>query len=293
MDSLVTAAKEYLNAGLSIIALSGKMPNGKVHPHGLNEPLSGAIRPHTEPWGYNYDSDCEGCQDDDLIEKVFNHEDTTGIGIVLGNGLCVVDIDGEDGAKTFTELVPREAWRHTASVSTGRGMHLYFMRFLETRTTKLGEKLDLKGVGGYVAAPPSLHPSGTRYEWMVPLLVDGRVCVEYLPDELEEFLRAREILNDTKVRREPASMFTMDPTTKPWTWARVDVDVNLSGLVNTVVNSKDGERNNVLNWAAYRAMEDGVPYTDALRELGAAAADAGLEAQEIQQTIRSAYRGHR
>lgn len=276
MHELVTAAGEYLNAGLSVIALAGKHPNGAIHHRGLNEPLAGAIR---------------GEEDKALVHRVFTHSDTTGVGIVLPDYLVVIDIDGEEGARVFREMVPTDEWRDAAVASTGRGLHLYYLSGRPRRTTKLGEKLDLKGVGGYVAAPPSLHPSGTRYEWLAGLVVDGRVVTQYLPDSIEGFLDAREKMQEATVRRPVMTRMVLDPESN----AMVPVEVvgTTDGLVNTILNAKDGERNNILNWAAYRAKENGVPYEDALRELGTAAADAGLEAHEIRQTIRSAYRSKR
>jgi hypothetical protein len=50
-----------------------------------------------------------------------------------------------------------------------RGLHLYFRHpggELPTRIG-LGSGLDLKGDGGYVVAPPSKHPSGATYEWII------------------------------------------------------------------------------------------------------------------------------
>src|SRR5829696_5442263 len=50
-----------------------------------------------------------------------------------------------------------------------RGLHLYFRHpggELPTRIG-LGNGLDLKGDGGYVVAPPSKHPSGANYEWII------------------------------------------------------------------------------------------------------------------------------
>lgn len=50
---------------------------------------------------------------------------------------------------------------------TDRGFHVYF-RAADLRTVDLGDG-ELRGAGGYVVLPPSVHPSGTRYTWLVPL----------------------------------------------------------------------------------------------------------------------------
>jgi hypothetical protein len=53
---------------------------------------------------------------------------------------------------------------------TGRGRHIWFkMPAVPIRNSlgKVGTGLDVRGTGGYVLAPPSIHPSGRPYEWSV------------------------------------------------------------------------------------------------------------------------------
>lgn len=92
-----------------------------------------------------------------------------GVGIVLGEvsgGLAVRDFD-EAGAYAQWAAGHPELARTLPTVETSRGRHVYF-RCPEARTLKLpgGE---LRAVGAYVLAPPSLHPSGCQYRWTVGL----------------------------------------------------------------------------------------------------------------------------
>ena len=69
----------------------------------------------------------------------------------------------------------------TLCVKTGRlgtdghrkGCHYYFRSpegaAIRNSAGTLGKGLDIRGEGGYVVAPPSLHPSGLLYEWMDPV----------------------------------------------------------------------------------------------------------------------------
>lgn len=82
------------------------------------------------------------------------------IGIVCGHGLIVIDIDGKEGEAWIAE---REM-PITLSATSGRGRHLYY-RGSATGGIDIAPKVDLLGSGRYVVAPPSLHPSGVRYEW--------------------------------------------------------------------------------------------------------------------------------
>jgi hypothetical protein len=89
------------------------------------------------------------------------------IGIVTGkiSDLTVLDCDSEE-AIAFVE---KKRVRLTKQVQTSNGRHYYF-RYLQGSTNFQShpewQKIDLRSEGGYVAAPPSIHPSGAAYAWM-------------------------------------------------------------------------------------------------------------------------------
>lgn len=87
------------------------------------------------------------------------------IGLATGGGLVVIDVDGEAEAAGLKAIAAqRGKLAATAVVRTGRGFHLYFKG--EYNTTKKVQGLLVRGSGGYVILPPSLHPSGVRYQWL-------------------------------------------------------------------------------------------------------------------------------
>src|SRR5207247_9654927 len=72
----------------------------------------------------------------------------------------------EAQGRPFEPLPPTRS-----AYSGGGGLHLIFAarQDLEMRnTTALGgyPGLDVRGEGGYIVVPPSLHESGRRYMWM-------------------------------------------------------------------------------------------------------------------------------
>ncbi len=92
-----------------------------------------------------------------------------------GRWLFVVDVDEHDeannGVETWAELEETygklpETW--TVLSPTGRGRHLYFSAPEEIRngkTSRLGAGVDVRGNGGQVCAPPTIHPKGGQYVW--------------------------------------------------------------------------------------------------------------------------------
>lgn len=78
----------------------------------------------------------------------------------LSNGLAVIDFDLQKGARSNDLDLPV-----TLEVTTGNGFHLWFKSVQEIRNSagKLGQGIDIRGWGGYVVAPPSVHRSGRIY----------------------------------------------------------------------------------------------------------------------------------
>ena len=83
------------------------------------------------------------------------------------------------------------------------------------------------------------------------------------------------------------------PPKRPPTGPRPSGSVKSSGLVETVRNAGEGNRNNALLWAARTMCEERATENEALRALGPAASEAGLGDFEIERTIQSAYRVQR
>lgn len=108
------------------------------------------------------------------------------LGIACGPaGLLVMD---EDVPGAFTEFAASkgEAIPPTLTVSTGRGAHYYFSdggHGLGNARGSLPAGIDVRGVGGYVVAPGSVHASGSRY-----LPVDPTTPVAEVPAWLVEVL---------------------------------------------------------------------------------------------------------
>lgn len=84
--------------------------------------------------------------------------------IVTGPKIVVVDADSAEAEQWVWDNITRTPW----TVKTGKGRHFYYQtnHKVEIRNTvKQKLKVDIRGHGGYVVAPGSIHPSGAVYEW--------------------------------------------------------------------------------------------------------------------------------
>ena len=149
------------------------------------------------------------------------------VGIATGRGLVVLDVDyRHDGGDSLAELERRHG-RLPATVSAetgGGGEHLYFSTRapIKNSAAKLGPGLDVRGEGGYVVAPPSVHPdTGRVYTW------DNHpqdVALAKLPGWLEQLLAEQ-----TNGRARPASEWRQLTANGATEGARNDLTARLAG----------------------------------------------------------------
>jgi len=160
-EQLIKAASEYIDRGLSVIPLIGKIPPIK--------------------WE-EYQERRMTLEEFQMMAEIHA---LTGIGIVTGkiSGLAVVDIDSEEAKSKFPTPI-------TPTVRTKKGWHLYFKYptgGIKNSAGKIMEKVDVRGDGGYVVAPPSAHPDGGTYEWLVGMETElAEFPQEFLKSEPQE-----------------------------------------------------------------------------------------------------------
>lgn len=123
--------------------------------------------------------------DVEIIKGWWTKWPNASVGIATGmkSGMSVVDLDGPEGIASGKRL----GLRSSVLVLTGNGEQLYYADpngLLDNSVKKLAIGVDTRGNGGYVVAPPSLHPNGKRYVWQaVPL---SRIALAKLPAVLGE-----------------------------------------------------------------------------------------------------------
>lgn len=89
------------------------------------------------------------------------------------SGVFVLDIDVAEGKNGEVSLAALEAEigqiPRSAVVRTGSGGWHIYMKLpdlsIRNSASKIGQHIDVRGNGGYVVAPPSIHQSGNHYVW--------------------------------------------------------------------------------------------------------------------------------
>ncbi len=97
------------------------------------------------------------------IKDWFNKSKAVGVGVVTGaiSGIVVVDVEAGGETKDLPPTV--------MSKTGGGGWHFFYKHpgRLVKNAVRIRDKMDIRGDGGFVVVPPSLHASGKRYEWLV------------------------------------------------------------------------------------------------------------------------------
>ena len=196
-------------------------------------------------------------------------------GIVAG--LAVVDIDPRNGGR-----IDRDLMTPTATVTTGGGgWHLYYRHPGGPLAAKLPGRagVDVKGDGGYVAAPPSRHPGTGRPYWWA----NRRDVAEMPPALRAALIPAPPPAADSAPLSGPPRTRSAGGISSP--------DALLAAHLRAVQTAPEGRRRVTLYGAARgvaRMVAAGaITETDARAALTA----AGLAAEQTPRDVRAAIDG--
>jgi len=224
--------------------------------------------------------------DQEKIDVWWKQWPTANVAIRTGapSGLVVLDVDtAHGGESSLTTLLGEAALPVTPVVRTGSGgRHIYFAHPARRIRNAVGLRpgLDLRGDGGYVVAPPSLHASGGRYEW---ILDPDRVQLAAAPTWLLCLVE-----QPNSALRTPATG-PLNGTNSAY------FESALRGECDQVRTASNGTRNDALNRAAFSLGQVlGAGRLERERtqaELLKAALCCGLSESEARRTIASGLEG--
>lgn len=166
------------------------------------------------------------------------------IGLLTGS-VIVVDADSKEAVE-FVESgqITRTPW----VVKTAKGAHFYYQRnpTIEIRNSASKQRLDVRGYGGYVVAPPSVHATGVIYEWEIDKLY-GADSIHELP-----LLMADDLQKITTHNNQGAGVV-------------LNFDANDQKPVPRGQTVDVGERNNMAASLAGRYIANGIPVAKVLQ----------------------------
>ena len=105
-----------------------------------------------------------------MVDSWFTNLAGAGVGVVTGriSNMVVLDVE-HDCPYPIEELLKRYPTQMIAK-SGGGGYHLFYL--YPTNQTRVANRVrifegaDLRADGGFIVLPPTMHPSGNRYEWV-------------------------------------------------------------------------------------------------------------------------------
>lgn len=262
--SLVSTALEYARRGWSVFPLANREKT-PVTAHGFKDATTDAGQ----------------------VERFWNGSPRN-IGIATGevSGFFVVDVDGAEGLTEWHALADgHEPITTLTAITGGGGLHLLFRWVNEwpINNSPISKNIHVRGNGGYIVAPPSVHPNGNVYLWQ-----DESVAIADAPLWLFELL-----VGDKRKSSPPPSANADAPANNSnnHNTSRY-AEAALRSAVDRIGRASEGNRNDTLNREAFAVgafVRDGhIDRATVERELHAAALAAGLTESETDKTLRSA-----
>ncbi len=248
---------------------------------------AGTKRPVTEHGLHDATTDVE------RVRRWWERHPDHNVGIRTGVAFDALDFDEPAALDRFDAVAPVDAEVVVGPISlTANGCHLLVAPTGLGNRTGVVPGLDFRGVGGFVVAPPSRHPSGASYHWSKDYGVDTPIAPA--PRWLEDLLPRRRHPDHPDDQRDHHQH---DPVGDPGrrrpssSYGRRAVEAECGRLACAPV----GERNDQLNRSAHalgqlvagEVLEAGV----VVDELLLVARRIGLGDREAEATVASGLRG--
>lgn len=194
------------------------------------------------------------------------------------SGVVVVDDDTEDSSAAETLGLPKTV----TAITGGGGRHYYFKApdcRVPNSNSKVADDVDIKGDGGAIVLPGSIHPdTGKAYRW-APGLSPEEVELAELPQQLLDLAVGKKRRGRSRRRSAQRRSKSTDP---------------IAAAVEAITSAAEGTRNDTLFREVVRLAGDAsrlsVKLEDLSREAVRAAVTAGLEQGEAEATVESAIK---
>ncbi len=205
--TMLKIALSYLGKGFSVMPIWSPAMVKRRPPPKYNQELTGKLERNMElenslpeevverkhltdqckrPVLYSWDEYKQRRPTKEEVTSWFTEYPDANIAIITGDvsGIIVMDLDSPDAEQYAKD---KGCFDGTPRVVTGRGSQVYLQHpeYPVHNSSNRALKIDIRGDGGYVVAPPSMHGSGRQYRWMEDcsiLDVDPVECPEWVTD---------------------------------------------------------------------------------------------------------------
>lgn len=218
-DLMLREALSYVECGLAVFPVNGKIPF--KNSHGVKDAKI----------------------DPNRVQEMWAEHPRANIAIACGDvsQIIVVDDDSDEARAELATLENKYGPLPPTAVSKSRrGHHRYYSIpegvSVPHKSKKNGSPLEIISDGHYVLAPPSIHPSGIRYEW-------GNDITEFAeaPDWLVQYAKGKLNVECTplaipgdvsaKIKTERSTITTaLNNTAVPSPWTQMEEDRLRSAL---------------------------------------------------------------
>ena len=307
----------YARQGWKVVQLFG-VTDGRCdcgrpdcYPPTADKPASGSPGKHpTSLHGL-----LDATTDMDVLRRQWIRHPNANLGICTGlpTGLIVLDEDGAVGRENLAEL-QRQCGSLPATMQsrTGRpdgGVHRWYAitpdhAWVRNSSGRLAEKLDIRAAGGYVVVPPSLHISGNKYQWELPIVPPAPLAGTWLEDRLRVLSAGAHTGSVVAApAQDPCSVFKPHTVSGMLAWLAEESPHSTLGRVRAYLRNVDmirGERNN----AIYRLTGNVMAFVDhdkkrlpdakiheVMAQFNASNVLPPLSSAELRTAVGSALRG--
>jgi putative DNA primase/helicase len=222
------------------------------------------------------------------LKDYFRKHPSANYGIATGqvSNLIVVDVDGERGKQSLRKLIAEHGeLPKTVVVKTGKGRHYWFRpgRMISRNSAgRLGQGIDIRGDGGYIVGPGSVHESGRLYRFL-----PGRAPCDVKIAEAPKWLRKAVASSEKSQIVSSVPVIPLSDIER----ARAYIDSAVRRELERLGKAPKHQRNDTLNRCAFK-LGQLEPYgmihrPTIIRDLAGVATRIGLEDSEIVATITS------
>jgi Bifunctional DNA primase/polymerase, N-terminal len=224
--------------------------------------------------------------DPDMVRAWWRRWPEANVALATGVRFDVLDLDGPEGVEALRAVLSqRNPIEHAGPVvrTGGGGWHLLYAPTGLGNRVGLLPRMDWRGQGGLVVAPPSRHGSGGRYVWVRPLTAE----LPTVPAELH----ARLVPPRVERSSTPPALVAAAGSGRAARYARVA----LTREARTVASAQEGTCNHTLNRAAFNLGQlvagDLLDPEEVRSVLLDAALEAGNPETKARATIESGLAG--